>query len=123
MRHAVMLVTSFSGLPLRLAGWLGLGVVAMGLLLGMAALGQIMLGGADWGWSVLMLAVIVFIGGLQLLVLGLAGEYLAQMHRRLMGMGAYAVREEFRGERQGSLIEQGERKPGERNLEGVELVS
>lgn len=119
MRHAVMLMTSFSGLPLRLAGGLGLvGVVAIGLLLAMAAVGRILPWGVEQGWSILILAVVLCIGGLQLLVLGLAGEYLAQVHRRLMGMGVYAVREEFEGKRPGAP---GER--GERNLEGLELVS
>jgi len=123
MRHAVMLVTSFSGMPLKLSAGLGLGAVAMGLLLGFAAVGEILLGGAEWRWFVLLLAGGAFMGGLQLMVLGFAGEYLAQMHRRLMGMPAYAVREEFRAERQGWPAERGAGGPGARNLEGVELVS
>ncbi len=122
MRHAVMLVTSFSGMPLKLWAVLGLGGVAMGLLLGMAAVGEILLGGADGNWFVLLLAGVAFIGGLQLLVLRMAGEYLVQMHRRLMRLPANAVREAFSAERQGSPAGRKEDRPGARNLKGVELI-
>jgi polyisoprenyl-phosphate glycosyltransferase len=77
-RFAVDAITGFSTVPLRLATWLGFGscVVAFGLFaatLAMWANNRTVL-----GWSSIM-ACIVFFGSVQLIVLGILGEYVGRL--------------------------------------------
>lgn len=78
VRLALDAVTGFSTIPLRLATWLGFGatLVAFGLLTVTVwawATGQTVL-----GWSSIM-TVIVFFGAVQLIVLGILGEYVGRL--------------------------------------------
>jgi dolichol-phosphate mannosyltransferase len=71
-------VTAFSAAPLRLATWLGLlgGLLCMGVVV--AALVIKLSGNSVPGWTSTVLAVGV-IGAIQLLCLGLLGEYVARL--------------------------------------------
>ncbi|MGC1407431.1 MAG: hypothetical protein WA864_00635 [Acetobacteraceae bacterium] len=78
LRFALDAVTGFSTIPLRLATWFGFGaaLVAFGLLIVTSwswATGQTVL-----GWSSIMTA-IVFFGAVQLIVLGILGEYVGRL--------------------------------------------
>ncbi|MEV0158403.1 glycosyltransferase family 2 protein [Micromonospora sp. NPDC050686] len=83
-------VTSFSAAPLRFATWLGLaGVAVCGVLVVLAVAAW--LGGATVsGWPSLYLA-ILFLGAVQLLCLGLLGEYVARIYTAVQGRPAYFV--------------------------------
>jgi glycosyltransferase involved in cell wall biosynthesis len=78
---AVSGYVGFSTVPLRIASWLGLAVAAVGFLLGIPA---------PWGWASTM-AVILFLGGIQLLVLGVVGEYLGRVYDDVRARPAYVV--------------------------------
>ncbi|HEU4427075.1 MAG TPA: glycosyltransferase family 2 protein [Pilimelia sp.] len=83
-------VTSFSAAPLRVATWLGLaGVVVCGLLVVLAVIAYL-LGATVSGWTSLYLAVL-FIGAVQLLCLGLLGEYVSRIYSAVQGRPAYYV--------------------------------
>jgi glycosyltransferase involved in cell wall biosynthesis len=72
-------VTSFSATPLRIATWLGLlsFFLCLGLMIsGLAAWG---FGATVPGWTSLYVAVLLF-GGLQLICLGLLGEYIGRIY-------------------------------------------
>ncbi|WP_112243521.1 glycosyltransferase family 2 protein [Kribbella monticola] len=78
LRLAFDSVTAFSAAPLRLATWLGL---LGGLLSGMFVVGALFIklsGRSIPGWTSTVLAVSV-IGAIQLLCLGLLGEYVARL--------------------------------------------
>jgi dolichol-phosphate mannosyltransferase len=78
MRLAFDSVTAFSAAPLRLATWLGL---LGGCLSGMFVVGALVIkwtGRSIPGWTSTVLAVSV-IGAIQLLCLGLLGEYVARL--------------------------------------------
>ncbi|MBO9516501.1 MAG: glycosyltransferase family 2 protein [Porphyrobacter sp.] len=79
IRFAIDAITSFSVVPLRCASLLG---IAFGVL-GMVALGWVgiswLSGGTVTGWTSLA-ALILIIGSVQLLVLGVFGEYLGRMY-------------------------------------------
>ncbi|TDU91936.1 dolichol-phosphate mannosyltransferase [Kribbella voronezhensis] len=78
LRLAFDSVTAFSAAPLRLATWLGL---LGGLLSGMFVIGALFIklsGRSIPGWTSTVLAVSV-IGAIQLLCLGLLGEYVARL--------------------------------------------
>jgi polyisoprenyl-phosphate glycosyltransferase len=71
-------VTAFSAAPLRLATWLGLLGGLLSALFVIGALGIKLAGQSVPGWTSTVLAVSV-IGAIQLLCLGLLGEYVARL--------------------------------------------
>jgi dolichol-phosphate mannosyltransferase len=83
-------VVNFSGLPLRLAVAPGLLAAAAGLALGAWAVA-----GSPAGWVVVLAAVLV-LGGLQLLALGVVGEYVRRIFLEAKGRPAYIVGEVIR---------------------------
>ncbi|MEU0150371.1 glycosyltransferase family 2 protein [Micromonospora fulviviridis] len=83
-------VTSFSAAPLRMATWLGLvGVAVCGVLVVVAVLAWFA-GVTVSGWPSLYVA-ILFLGAVQLLCLGLLGEYVARIYTAVQGRPAYLV--------------------------------
>jgi polyisoprenyl-phosphate glycosyltransferase len=78
LRLAFDSVTAFSAAPLRLATWLGLLGGAMSALFVVGALIIKLTGRGIPGWTSTVLAVSV-IGAIQLLCLGLLGEYVARL--------------------------------------------
>ncbi|MEU1838577.1 glycosyltransferase family 2 protein [Micromonospora chersina] len=83
-------VTSFSAAPLRVATWLGLvGVAVCGVLVVVAVLAWFA-GATVSGWPSLYVA-ILFLGAVQLLCLGLLGEYVARIYTAVQGRPAYQV--------------------------------
>ncbi|MFI7279019.1 glycosyltransferase family 2 protein [Micromonospora chersina] len=87
---AVESVTSFSAAPLRVATWLGLvGVAVCGVLVVVAVLAWFA-GATVSGWPSLYVA-ILFLGAVQLLCLGLLGEYVARIYTAVQGRPAYQV--------------------------------
>jgi polyisoprenyl-phosphate glycosyltransferase len=83
-------VTSFSAAPLRIATWLGLAGVAVCGVLVVIAVVAYFLGGTVSGWPSLYVAVL-FLGAVQLLCLGLLGEYVARIYTAVQARPAYYV--------------------------------
>ncbi len=78
IRFALDAITSFSATPLRLASYLGLGAASLGGVLLLFTLWRWLLGGTVVGWSSLMTVVVLF-GAVQLIVLGIMGEYIGRL--------------------------------------------
>jgi dolichol-phosphate mannosyltransferase len=72
-------ITGFSVVPLRIASMLGLGFGLLGLGGLLYALGSWLAGTAVSGWTS-VIAAIFLLGGVQLLVLGVIGEYLGRLY-------------------------------------------
>ena len=73
-------VTSFSTAPLRVATYLGLATALLAFGYGVWIIAKALLyGDAVQGWPTMM-AVILFLGGTQLIALGLIGEYLGRLY-------------------------------------------
>jgi len=71
-------ITSFSTAPLKLATWIGLATALLAFVYGMEVIVKALLyGNAVHGYPSLMV-VILFLGGIQLLALGVIGEYLGR---------------------------------------------
>lgn len=83
-------VTSFSAAPLRVATWLGLIGVVVCCALVVSAVVAYFLGATITGWPSLYVAVL-FLGAVQLLCLGLLGEYVARIYTVVQGRPAYFV--------------------------------
>ena len=72
-------ITSFSIKPIRLITSLGVGISGISIILLIWAIVTKILGGTVAGWSSLMVS-IWFIGGIQLLCLGVVGEYIGKIY-------------------------------------------
>lgn len=88
LRLALNAITGFSTIPLKLATWGGSLAVALALLLLLAWL----LRGAPAGQSTLA-ALVLFIGGVQLWVAGILGEYIGRIYDEVRHRPLYLVRE------------------------------
>ncbi len=91
LTHTINIFVTFSDLPLRLASWIGL----MFFLVGMSWLGVILVGRIYGlitvsGFASIMAAIILF-GGIQLLILGIFGEYLGRMNFKSSRKPLYLV--------------------------------
>jgi len=68
-------VTSFTYFPIRLISYTGFAVALLGFLYALVVIGNALAGRTPEGWGALMVVVLV-IGGIQLLTMGVLGEYL-----------------------------------------------
>jgi glycosyltransferase involved in cell wall biosynthesis len=94
MRFATDGVVSFSTLPLRLATWVGFaasGIAILGILITVI---ERLLGveGLVKGWASLLVA-ILFLGGVQLICMGIIGEYVGRIYGESKRRPLYVVRE------------------------------
>ena len=90
IRLSVDSVTGFSIAPLRFATWLGLlgGVAALGVLV--FALVSMLLGNTLPGWTSTVV-IVAAMGAVQLLALGILGEYVGRTYTVLQGRPPYFV--------------------------------
>jgi polyisoprenyl-phosphate glycosyltransferase len=87
---AVDSVTGFSAAPLRIATWLGLFTFVLCLGLIVSGLVAWSVGGTVPGWTSLYLAVLL-LGGIQLICLGLLGEYIGRIFAATQARPAFLV--------------------------------
>ncbi|HEV3259078.1 MAG TPA: glycosyltransferase family 2 protein, partial [Gemmataceae bacterium] len=93
LRFALDGITAFSFYPLRRAAVLGWTIMLASFLYGLYALGAHFLGhNTVPGWTSLMLCV-VFLGGCQLLVAGVLGEYIGRILEQVKGRPMYIVQQ------------------------------
>ena len=87
-------ITSFSSQPLRIASHAGVALAATSLALMLFFLLYKVLGGEGLiqGWTSLMVATL-FLGGLQLLSIGLLGEYIGRIYEEVKGRPMYLVKD------------------------------
>jgi dolichol-phosphate mannosyltransferase len=83
-------VTNFSAAPLRLATWLGLVSFFFCLLMFIYVALSYVLDETVRGWAS-MIATVLFLGGAQLLCLGLFGEYLGRLYAAVQGRPSYFI--------------------------------
>jgi glycosyltransferase involved in cell wall biosynthesis len=83
-------ITSFSGMPLRLAGLFSLGSLLLAFLQGFLALLAWARGETVTGWASLMIAML-FLGSVQLFCIALIGEYLAKIYAEVKHRPRYIV--------------------------------
>jgi undecaprenyl-phosphate 4-deoxy-4-formamido-L-arabinose transferase len=91
--HALNVLTGFSTRPLRWASLLGLAFTLFGAAILILVVVRYFVEDSVPGFPFLASIIAIF-SGVQLLTLGVIGEYLARMHGRVMDRPAYAVREE-----------------------------
>lgn len=89
---AIDAMTSFSTMPLRFASHLGLALGGLGIAALIWVIAAYAMGGTVAGWSSLA-ALILIMGSVQLLVLGILGEYLGRMYIESKQRPLFIVRE------------------------------
>ncbi len=92
IRLALAGYIGFSSMPLHAAGWLGFFTSGLGAVLTLWALVTKMLGiPSPQGWASI-LSVVLFMGGIQLVMLGVVGEYLGRVYDEVRQRPLYIVR-------------------------------
>ncbi|MBL7884733.1 MAG: glycosyltransferase family 2 protein [Bacteroidia bacterium] len=91
-RFATDGITSFSAKPLRISFFSGIIVSLIGLLYAIYAIIEYFKGNTIAGWTSLMVTVLI-IGGIQLISIGIIGEYLARVFNESKNRPLYFVKE------------------------------
>ena len=102
---------NFSVMPLRLATMFGLGFGALGALAAVIVILEAIISDRPpQGWASLMVAVLV-LAGVQLLILGVMGEYLGRMFLTANQKPQYIVREVLRADSAAQSTPEASRTP------------
>ena len=93
LRFAVDGVLSFSFAPLRLATWFGLIAAGLALLGIVYAIVQRLLADVWVSGATALFVALLFMGGVQLVLIGVLGEYLGRIYREVKQRPLYLVKE------------------------------
>jgi len=95
IRSALDVITAFSYLPVRVSSYLGLIISTVAFVGAVIVLfDKLVLGIGEWGWPSLMITML-FLGGVQMLMLGIIGEYLWRISTEVRDRPQYIVMDEF----------------------------
>lgn len=109
-------LVSFSSYPLRLVTYLGLGTIAVALLLALWVLTDALINHtAPQGWASTVI-IVLFMGAVQLISLGIVGEYVRLIFLETKGRPTYIVAE-HRGRDQEAADSQAGAEPAPANTE------
>lgn len=86
-------IVSFSVRPLKIWSYIGMVVSLIAFLYGSFLIIRTLLFGVDVPGYASVMVVILFLGGIQLLTLGIIGEYLGRVYEEVKGRPLYLVRE------------------------------
>jgi len=87
-------ITSFSTAPLRIWFYVGLLVASLAFFYGAFIVGKVILFGRDTPGYASLITIVLFVGGLQLLGLGVLGEYMGRIYSETKERPIYIVRED-----------------------------
>lgn len=90
IRLALDGVVAFSDVPLRLASWLGLACAVVGVAV-LTAVTAIGVGGGGWSWGGGLCGLALLLAGVQLLMLGVLGQYVGRTLDEVRGRPLYLV--------------------------------
>ncbi len=90
IRFGADAITGFSVMPLRLATWLGFSFAGVASLIFLYVLASWAMGASVQGWPSLM-ATVLLMGSVQLIVVGILGEYLGRLYIQSKGRPLYIV--------------------------------
>jgi polyisoprenyl-phosphate glycosyltransferase len=93
-QFAIEGITSFSSAPLKLATWTGLAASLLAFLLGLKVLVKAMLHGDPVPGYPSLMVVVLFLGGIQLLAIGVIGEYIGRNYAESKQRPLYFIEEE-----------------------------
>ena len=93
LKYAINGIINFSEAPLKISTWIGIGssIVSVFVLI-FLVVRRILFGDPVDGWAS-QTCIMIFIGGIQLLCLGILGEYLAKVYTETKNRPHYIVAE------------------------------
>jgi glycosyltransferase involved in cell wall biosynthesis len=93
VHHALNMMTGFTSRPLRVASMIGFLFTLFGVVVFAVVLVRYFAGGDSVPGFPFLASIIAIFAGVQLLILGIMGEYVARMHFRLMERPTYVIAE------------------------------
>jgi hypothetical protein len=96
-------ITSFSIKPLRIITTIGFIIFIGSLVAGIWALIEYFFGNTSHGWTSVVLP-IYFIGGIQLLSLGVIGEYIGKMYKETKHRPRYFIEKSYLPEKPKEIL-------------------
>jgi dolichol-phosphate mannosyltransferase len=100
LRFALDGITSFSNLPLKLASFLGYLTSFLAFLYACGVFIQKAMGYTVQGWATIMVG-LLFLGGVQLVCLGIIGEYIGRIFNETKNRPLYIIEEVFESRKNG----------------------
>jgi glycosyltransferase involved in cell wall biosynthesis len=93
LKFAIDGITAFSEIPLRLATWFGFIVSGVAFLVGLFEIGLRIFTGYNLPGYTSTIFAILFLGGVQLITIGILGEYVGRVYDEIKGRPLYLVAE------------------------------
>jgi glycosyltransferase involved in cell wall biosynthesis len=91
-------ITSFSTVPLRIWTYIGLAIAGTAFAYASYLVLRTLIYGVDVPGYASLLVSVLFLGGLQLIGLGIIGEYIGRIYQEVKGRPVYIVRCEYAGD-------------------------
>lgn len=88
-------ITSFSTAPLRIWTYVGLAISSLALIYGGFIVARTLVSGVEVPGYASLLTAVLFLGGVQLISLGVIGEYIGRIYMESKGRPIYVVRREL----------------------------
>lgn len=99
LKFALDAITSFSSIPLKLSSYLGFIAASLGFLYSLVILyTKFFTNRAVPGWTSIII-VVLFLGGIQLICLGMIGEYLSRLSEEAKSRPLYLIEGIYPGEK------------------------
>lgn len=96
VRYSVEGIINFSQVPLSIASWCGIGLTGISFFMVIFIIvRKLLFGDPVAGWPSLA-CIIVFLGGIQLLCMGIMGQYIAKTYMEVKGRPHYIIGESNR---------------------------
>ena len=89
--YAIDGITAFSTTPLRIWTYLGLAIAACAFAYALAIVAAVLIGGRDVPGYASLIVVVLFLGGIQLIGLGVIGEYIGRIYQETKARPTYLV--------------------------------
>lgn len=84
-------ITSFSTAPIRIGTYLGLVIAAMSFIYGIYIITKTMFFGVETPGYASIVVIVLFLGGIQLVCIGLLGEYIGRIYKEVKNRPLYVV--------------------------------
>ncbi len=93
LKLAITAITGFSHLPLQIATWIGFVAAGLSLIFIPIVIVERLVGNQAFFGQATTLVAVLFLGGVQLICLGILGEYIGRIYDEVKGRPLYIVRE------------------------------
>ncbi|NJK63009.1 MAG: glycosyltransferase family 2 protein [Synechococcaceae cyanobacterium SM2_3_1] len=88
-------ITSFSSLPLRIWSYIGVFISFLAFLYACVLITRTLLFGVDVPGYASLVVIILFLGGIQLISLGIIGEYIGRIFEEVKARPLYLIRQQY----------------------------